>query len=71
MPTPAERIESIHGDCPLDEDMTFTYSWNGGYETLEVHYAKTNSGFSYVGSYHPNGYCEGNPCRICGMVWID
>ncbi len=71
MPTPAERIAEIHGDLDLDENVTFHYSWNSGYEKLEVRYIETDSGFSYVGSFHPNGHCIGNPCHICGKTWMD
>lgn len=71
MPTPRERIDQIHGDLELDENVSFTYSWNHGYEKLEIHYEETNSGFSFAGSFHPHVVCEGNPCNYCGKAWIE
>lgn len=67
------RLRSILGlevlnqtDFDLTEDMTFTYSWHNGYETLTVHHSSKRGGQNYASAYHPNAICNGNPCHYCG-----
>lgn len=54
----------------LGPDSTFTYSWSGGYETLERRFSPKTGSSHYGGSYHPNdGMCEGRGiCKWCGRT---
>jgi hypothetical protein len=75
----SNRIASLIGEEAL-EDLAeigpndyVSYTWNHGYETLEV--TRENGGKSiYNGAYHPNkGYCEPEPfyegpCKIGGYI---
>lgn len=64
----ADRIRDLAPDQELGSDMTLVYSWSGGYESLEVKYAKGGSS-DYRGSYHPNVVCEGGGiCTYCGRT---
>lgn len=54
---------------PLGPNMTLTYTWDHGYEKLDIEY-DAGGGTHYAGSYHPTegGVCVGNPCDYCGHV---
>jgi hypothetical protein len=66
-----QRLEELLGpDFPgLDSTMSLSYSWNQGIEKLTVKFAN-GGGSEYVGAYHPQGNCEGNPCQFCGRSHV-
>jgi hypothetical protein len=72
-----ERIKVLWGDPDLnvDENVSFAYSWNHGYEKLDVEF-DGGGGYHFAGAFHPgDGCCDtgghrpGN-CRFCGCGWL-
>jgi len=68
--TPNRRIQEIQGgDVKLTQKSSFSYSWEQGYEKLDSKHNEKSGGFSFSGSYHPNGTCEGGGvCKHCGKT---
>jgi hypothetical protein len=71
-----QRIKEIMGkNFILTDDMSFTYSWEKGYEKATVTREKGKGGGSqYSGAYHPDGICKssrgsgGGICQYCGTT---
>lgn len=71
-----DRIEELSPSTVIRGDHSFTYSWEEGYERLEMGGPDRGS-LSYAGCYHPNeGLCETETgdyqgiCMWCGRTLL-
>ena len=64
------RIRDILGESIiLTDDMSFSYSWEHGYEKIFIKRDPKHGSMDYSGSYHPNIICEGaSICKHCGKT---